>query len=61
MNVRVYPNGDLASIAAAVLIAGQVVDNPRSVLGLPPPRQRLLPTPLRCAALPAQWPPVLPI
>ena len=34
MNVRVYPNGDLASIAAAVLIAGQVVDNPRSVLGL---------------------------
>ena len=22
---------------------------------------RLLPTPLRCAALPAQWPPVLPI
>ncbi|MGI5883812.1 MAG: glucosamine-6-phosphate deaminase [Candidatus Spyradocola sp.] len=34
MNVRVYPNGDLAAIAAAVLIAGQVVDNPRSVLGL---------------------------
>lgn len=34
MNVCVYPNGDLASIAAAVLIAGQVIDKPKSVLGL---------------------------
>lgn len=34
MNVCVYPNGDLASVAAAVLIAGQVIDKPRSVLGL---------------------------
>ena len=34
MNVRVYPNGDLAAIAAAVLIAGQIVDDPQSVLGL---------------------------
>ena len=34
MNVCVYPNGDLASIAAAVLIAGQVSDKPKSVLGL---------------------------
>ncbi len=34
MNVRVYPNGELASVAAAVLIAGQVIDKPRSVLGL---------------------------
>ncbi|MDY4518900.1 MAG: glucosamine-6-phosphate deaminase [Candidatus Spyradocola sp.] len=34
MNVCVYPNGDLASVAAAVLIAGQVIDKPKSVLGL---------------------------
>ena len=34
MNVCVYPNGDLASIAAAVLIAGQVIDKPKTVLGL---------------------------
>ena len=34
MNVCVYPNGDLAAVAAAVLIAGQVIDNPKSVLGL---------------------------
>lgn len=34
MNVCVYPNGDLAAIAAAVLIAGQVVDKPGCVLGL---------------------------
>ena len=34
MNVCVYPNGDLAAIAAAVLIAGQVVDKPDCVLGL---------------------------
>lgn len=34
MNVCVYPNADLASSAAAVLIAGQVIDKPVSVLGL---------------------------
>lgn len=34
MNVCVYPNGDLAAVAAAVLIAGQVIDKPKSVLGL---------------------------
>ena len=34
MNVCIYPNGDLAAIAAAVLIAGQVVDKPGCVLGL---------------------------
>ena len=34
MNVCVYPNGDLASVDAAVLIAGQVIDKPKSVLGL---------------------------
>ena len=34
MNVCVYPNGDLASAAAAMLIAGQVIDKPGSVLGL---------------------------
>ena len=34
MNVCGYPNGDLASVAAAVLIAGQVIDKPKSVLGL---------------------------
>ena len=34
MNVCVYPYGGLASVAAAVLIAGQVIDKPKSVLGL---------------------------
>lgn len=34
MNVCVYPNGDLAAIAAAILIAGQVIDKPNCVLGL---------------------------
>ena len=34
MNVCVYPNGDLAAVAEAVLIAGQVIDKPKSVLGL---------------------------
>jgi glucosamine-6-phosphate deaminase len=34
MNVCVYPNGELAAAAAAILIAGQVIDKPASVLGL---------------------------
>ena len=34
MNVRVYPNSELAGRAAAVLIAGEVIEKPNSVLGL---------------------------
>lgn len=34
MNVCIYPNAELAAAAAAILIAGQVIDKPRSVLGL---------------------------
>ena len=34
MNVRIYPTSELASSAAAVLIAGQIIDEPKSILGL---------------------------
>lgn len=34
MNVCVYPNAELAGRSAAVLIAGQVIEKPKSVLGL---------------------------